>query len=447
MKTFRSVDVESSELLRILSRPLELKTKLHPLTNFELGEYLPPSKFRVLWEDDNDLQSDAPPIVIGNNFEINSVLPRLLALPNAVMPVTSAVKFWNIEDFRHGNPYHFKTLEKTAALGFVGLIIGELTSLINSEDELRTMGMDSVRRTLSFVCAQSIIRGWTGKSLGDIADRWLEASFLTENESNPAAINNIVTVSEFLCTLTDDATFESISPEILGERIQLWLEAQKNWNQRDFLKRSIPQITRELKSVGSREKRYDLIMDALNSSANGERSPLEQGFLISLIEPGSFEFVNLARSMDPVGLVMTAYSAFVVMLGKESALKNFNGFGWTVLRQAFHQKPDMTSDISMEELRILFNKRRSTPLPFRTRSPWMIDVEIAPMVVGCFANVAKRKASSQRAQEASEAVERQELLRGKLITAMRALEDVYGFVEGERLRPDGTVSKPRGRKR
>lgn len=447
MKTFRSVDVESSELLRILSRPQELKAKLHPLMSFDLGGYLSPSKFRVLWEDSGELHSDVPSIVVGANIDIGTVLPRLLALPNAVMPVTSAVKFWDIEDFKYGNPFSSKPLGKTAALGFVGLIIGELTSLINSEDELRTMGMDSVRRTLSFVCAQSIIRGWTGKSLGGIADRWLEASLLTENEINPSIISHIMSVSDFLCALSDDETFESASSEMLGERIQLWLEAQKNWSQRDFLKRSIPQITRELKSVSGREKRYDLIMDVLNSDANEGRTALEKGFLISLIEPGSFEFVNLARNVDPVGLVMTAYFAFVVMLGKESALKNYNGFGGAVLRQAFHQNPDVTSDISMEELRILFNKRRSTPLPFRTRSPWMIDVEIAPMVVGCFANVVKRKASSQRSQEALEAIERQEALRGKLITAMRALEDAYGFVEGERLRPDGTMSKPRGRKR
>jgi hypothetical protein len=118
-----------------------------------------------------------------------------------------------------------------------------------------------------------------------------------------------------------------------------------------------------------------------------------------------------------------------------------------VLRQAFQQNADVTSDISIEELRILLNKRRNAPLPFRTRSPWLIDVEIAPMVVGCFANVAKRKASSQRTQESSEAFERQEALRGKLITAMRALEDVYGIVDGERLRPDGTLGKPRGRKK
>ncbi|WP_144931019.1 MULTISPECIES: hypothetical protein [unclassified Pseudomonas] len=144
---------------------------------------------------------------------------------------------------------------------------------------------------------------------------------------------------------------------------------------------------------------------------------------------------------------MTAYSAFVVMLGRESALRNFNGFGWAVLRQGLQSNVDVTSDISIDELRILLNRRRNAPLPFRTRSPWLIDVELAPMVVGCFANVAKRKASSQRAQEASEAAERKEALRGSLMTAMRALEDAYGIIDGQRLRPDGMLGKPRGRKK
>ncbi|WP_218570872.1 MULTISPECIES: hypothetical protein, partial [unclassified Pseudomonas] len=232
---------------------------------------------------------------------------------------------------------------------------------------------------------------------------------------------------------------------VFNQRRQL--ESQKDWGQRDLLKSSIPQITRELKAISSREKRYDLIMDVLTSSADSACSPLEKGFLISLIEPGSFEFVDLARSIDPTGLVMTAYSAFVVMLGRESALRNFNGFGWAVLRQGLQSNVDVTSDISIDELRILLNRRRNAPLPFRTRSPWLIDVELAPMVVGCFANVAKRKASSQRAQEASEAAERKEALRGSLMTAMRALEDAYGIIDGQRLRPDGMLGKPRGRKK
>ncbi|UUC18834.1 hypothetical protein NOV18_26930 [Pseudomonas asiatica] len=447
MKKFQGVDVEFGELLRILSRPVEAKARSYSLTSSESGDYLPASHFRVLWEDDKWLEPDAPSIVIGNSYDVNNILPRLLALPSAVMPVTSIVKFWNVEDFKSNNPFDIKPLERTVALGFVGLIIGELTSLISSVDELRTMGMDSVRRTLSFVCAQSIIRGWKGQSLARLADRWLEASVLTDNEVNPSAIANIVSVSDFLCTLSDSVHFESISSEVLGQRIQLWLEAQKDLDQRDLLKRSIPQITRELRSVSSREKRYDIVMDALQSSAGGVYSTLEQGFLISLIEPGSFEFLNLAKSMDPAGLVMTAYSVFVVMLGKESALRNFNGFGGVVLRQAFQQNTDVNSDISVEELNILLNKRRSAPLPFRTRSPWLIEVEIAPMVVGCFANVARRKASSQRTLEASEAIERQEALRGKLITAMRALEDVYGIVEREQLRPDSTFGKPRGRRK
>ncbi|MGE8062387.1 hypothetical protein [Pseudomonas sp. NPDC089547] len=447
MKKFQGVDVEHSELLRILSRPGEAKARSYSLTSSEFGGYLSASQLRVLWENDKWQESDAPSIVIGNSYDVSNILPRLLALPSAVMPVTSITKFWNVEDFSISNPFDIKSLEKTTALGFVGLIIGELTSLISSVDELRTMGMDSVRRTLSFVCAQSIIRGWKGKSLARLADRWLEASVLTDNEVNPSAIANIVSVSDFLCTLSDSVHFESISPEVLGQRIQLWLEAQKHRDQRDLLKRSVPQIARELRSVSSREKRYDIVMEALQSSVGGVYSALEQGFLISLIEPGSFEFVNLAKSMDPAGLVMTAYGAFVVMLGNDSALRNFNGFGGVVLRQAFQQNTDVNSDISIEELNILLNKRRSAPLQFRTRSPWLIEVEIAPMVVGCFANVARRKASSQRTLEASEAIERQEALRGKLITAMRALEDVYGIVDREHLRPDSTFGKPRGRKK
>ena len=447
MKKFRNVNVEAGELMRILSRPGELKSTSYPIKNSELGDPLSPNQIRIIWIDDHGLNNDAPSILVAYNDDISTLLPRMLALPSAVTPVTSVMKLWAIEDFGCGNPYEFKPLDTASALGFVGLIIGELTSLISSEADLRTMGMDSVRRTLSFVCAQAIIKGWKGKSLASLAERWLEASILTENEVNFPTVNNILNLSDFLWTLSDSLELNDASSEMLGHKIQAWLERQTDWGQRDLLKRSIPQITRELRAVSSREKRYDIIIDALRNSNDEARSPLEKGFLISLIEPGSFEFLDLARSMDPAGLVVTAYCVFAVILGRESALKNFNGFGWTVLNQGLQLNAEITADISIAELRILLDRRRNAPLPFRTRSPWLIDVEIAPMIVGCFANVAKRKASSQRTQETSEAAEREEALRGSLMIAMRALEEACGIVEGQRLRHDSTLGKPRGRKR
>ncbi|MDQ0706983.1 hypothetical protein QF043_005775 [Pseudomonas sp. W3I7] len=446
MKKFRNVNVEAGELVRILSRPGELKATSYPIKISELGDPLSHNQIRILWVDDYSLNNDAPSIIVASSDNISTLLPRLLALPSAVTPITSAMKAWAIEDFGCGNPYEFKPLDTAKALGFVGLIIGELTSLISSEADLRTMGMDSVRRTFSFVCAQAIVRGWQGKSLAILAERWLEASVLTENEVNISTVTNIVSLSDFLWTLSDSLEIKDASSETLGHQIQVWLEGQTDWGQRDLLKRPIPQITRELRGVSSREKRYDIIMDALGSSDKA-RSPLEHGFLISLIEPGSFEFLDLARSMDPAGLVVTAYCAFAVMLGRESALRNFNGFGWTVLNQGLQLNVEITADISVAELRILFDRRRNAPLPFRTRSPWLIDVELAPMIVGCFANVAKRKASSQRTQETSEAAEREEALRGSLMVAMRALEEAYGIVEGQRFRHDSTLGKPRGRKK
>ncbi|VVM43636.1 hypothetical protein [Pseudomonas fluorescens] len=447
MKRFRNVNVEAGDLVRALSRPRELKDTSYLIRDFELGAPLAPNQVRILWVDDYNINNDVPSIIVTSRENISSLLPRLLALPSAVTPVTSAMKAWAVEDFGCENPYEFKQLDATRALGFVGLIIGELTSLISSEADLRTMGMDSVRRTLSFVCAQAIIRGWQGKSLSGLAERWLEASEITENEVNFTTVTNILSLSDFLRTLSDSSEGKEASSEILGHQIQAWLERQIDWGQRDLLQRTIPQITRELRAVSSREKRYDIVMDALGSSNDKSRSPLELGFLISLIELGSFEFLDLARSMDSSGLVVAAYCAFAVMLGRESALRNFNGFGWTVLNQGLQLNSEVTSDISIGELRILLDRRRSAPLPFRTRSPWLIDVELAPMIVGSFANVAKRKASSQRTQETSEAIEREEALRGSLMIAMRALEEACGIVEGQRLRSGSTLGKPRGRKK
>ncbi|WP_247538816.1 hypothetical protein [Ralstonia pseudosolanacearum] len=380
---------------------------------------------------------------------MSNFLPRMLAIPGVVTPVTSLMKAWLIEDFSDSNVFGEKPLSNAAALGFVGLIMGELIATIGPDADLRLMGMDGVRRTLSFVCAQAVIKGWRNESLATLVERWLEASALTANEVNVGALVQIANMCGFLHAISDQGELDDSAPLALAHRVQSWVEGQNDPNQRDLLQRPLPQIAHALTGVSSREKRYDVVMEVLDqSSPNEMRNPMEQGFLISLIEPGSFEFLELAKRADPSGgSVATAYCACAAILGKEAALRQFNGFGWTVLNHGLRFDADMPIDISIAELRILHNTRRNAPILFRTRSPWLVDVELAPMVTGSFGNVAKRRASSQRVEEESDAAEREELLRENLGTALRALEDAYGIVQGKRLRQDGKVSTQRRQRR
>ncbi len=445
MKDFLSVNIDAEELMRHLGRMGELRARARPIPHQEIGRSLLPDQLRAVWTNGRRLTAELPSILLASENVLSGFLPRILALPGGVTPVTSIMKTWLIEDFTNISLFDEKPLSNTAALGFVGLIIGELLTTAGADADLRLVGADGVRRTLSFVCAQAIVKGWRSASLAKIVERWLEASALTGNEVNVEARVKIANMCGFLQALSDLDEPDGSAPPVLARQVQSWIEGQGDPNQRDLLRRPLPQVAHSLAGVSSREKRFDIVMEVLQNSAHNEvHDPLERGFLISLIEPGSFEFLELSKRFDTGdGSISTAYCVFTVILGKEAALRQFNGFGWAVLSHSLQLDADIRSDISITELRILRDPRRTTPILFRTRSPWLIDVELAPMVSGSFGNVAKRRASSERLEERSDVAEREELLRENLGTALRALENAYGIVEGKRPRQDSKGSTQR----
>lgn len=445
MKDFRSIDIDAVEIVRGLGKMGELRARARPISGKDIGRPLSQNKVRAVWSDSKGLCAVLPPVLLSSESALADLLPRMLALPGVVTPVTSLMKAWLIEDFQERTVYDGKPLSSAAALGFVGLIVGELNSTIGPDADLRFMGMDTVRRTMSFVCAQAVMRGWRYESLATIVERWLEASALTGNEVSIEALVPIANVSGFLQALSDLGELDDSSPLALAHRVQSWVDAQSTLNQRDLLQRSLPTVAYALAGVSSREKRYDIVMDALGQPSPGDmRDPLERGFLISMIEPGSFEFFELAKRADPKGgSVATAYCAFTAIFGEEATLSKFSGFGWTILNHGLRYGVDMPMDISISELRILHNARRNAPIHFRTRSPWIVDVELAPMVTGSFGNVARRKASSPRAEEESGSAERHELLRENIVTALRALEDAYGVLNEIKPRQDSRSGKRR----
>lgn len=439
MKEFRYIDIDAGELIRNLGRLGSLGELARPIEGSEIGHLLSKNSVRAVWKNSGGLSTDIPSMLLGSESVFSDLLPRLLALPGGVMPVTSLMNAWLIEDFRESQIFDERPLSSTAVLGFVGLIVGELKATIGPNADLRLIGMDSVRRTLSFVCARAVMRGWRHESLAIIVERWIEAGVLTANEVNISTLGPVANVSGFLQSLSDIGEFEEHSPHVLAHQVQSWAEAQNGLNQRDLLQHSIPQLMRTLMGVSSREKRFDAIMEAINQSKSLEKKlhPLEHGFLISLIEPGSFEFLELAKQADPNGnSVATAYCAFAAILGGTAMLSKFNGFGWIVFNHGLRTGIDMPMDISFAELQILHDERRNAPVPFRTRSPSLVDVELAPMVTGSFGNATRRRVSSPKVAEVPDATEREELLRESLGTALRAVEDAYSVLQGKKPRQD-----------
>jgi len=446
MNEFRSLDIDAGELVRNLGRLGELRGLARPIDDVDIGRPLSHNEVRAVWSSADSMSAALPSILLSSERGFTDLLPRLLALPGVVTPITSLMRAWVIEDLNERSPHREHPLSGAAALGFVGAIVGELKTTIGPDADLRLMGMDSVRRTLSFVCAQAVSRGWRHTSLAKIVERWIEASALTANEVNVAALIPIAEIGGFLQALSDLGEAEDTSTHALAQQVQSWVDAQAGSKQRDLLGRSLPQYARALAGMTRREMRYDVIMEALDQSrTSGElRHPVERGFLISLIEPGSFDFLDLAKQADPgAGAVAIAYCTCAAILGKESTLSRFSGFGWSVLNHGLRLGVEAPMDISIAELRVLHNAKRDSPIAFRTRSPLLVDVELVPMVTGSFGNGARRRATSQRVEEESDAAEREEGLRERVVTALRALEDAYGLLQGRRLRPDRKAGQQR----
>lgn len=442
------LDIDAGELLRSLGQLEKLRSRARLIEAQDLGRPLSDDRVRVMWPISRALPSNLPSIVLGSDNTLASFLPKMLAFAGALTPITSFMKAWLLEDVRELDIFKQMPLNEQAAFGFVGLIIGELIATAGPDADLRLMGMDGVRRTLSFVCAQAAMRGWRRTSLSTIVERWFEASVLTANSAKVRARGPVAEMCEFVATLADVRGHEPLSPLSLARHVHDWIELQADPSQRDFLQRSLPEIASALGDISSREQRYDVIMDALNHSSTESSKPLAQGFLISLIEPGSLEFLELAQRADQNGAVATAYCMCAAILGGNSALSAFNGFGWAVLNQGFRLESEIPTDISIAELRILHHERRKEPIPFRTRSPWLIDVELAPMITGSFGHAGKRRISPQQTDEDElRAMEREERLRNSLKAAMQALEHAYGIVQDGRPGKAGEVSTHRRSKR
>jgi hypothetical protein len=446
MKKFHSINIDAGELVRNLGRLGELRSQAQPIEITNFGLSLSQKEVRAIWEDSRKLSTDLPSILLTTEANLSQILPRLLALPSAVTPVTSLMNVWLIEDFQYHSRLSVTPLSDAAASGFIGLIIGELLATIGSDADLRVMGMDSVRRTLSFACAKAVEKGWRNEAFTTLAKRWSEASILTSNEVNNLTIRYIAYISEFLSAISDRGCLEGSIAESLAYQVHSWVKESDTPDQPDLLNHSLVEVAISLTGVRSREKRYDLVTEALEQIySNNIRNPLKEGFLISLIEPGSYEFLELARRSDRSGSVAIAYCACAAILDKESALRKFNGFGWNILNQGFRADADIPFDISIAELRILYDGRRSTPIAFRTRSPWLIDVELLPMVSASFGNLSKLKSTSQKSHEAAQTSAREELISERVMTAMRALEEAHRVLQGKQPSQDaGGPRKSRG---
>lgn len=442
MKEFEVLDIDAKDLIRGLSRLDKARAKARFADAREIGFALSNDSVRVLWSADRQQQAKLPAMLIGTESMFANLLPKMLALPGALAPITSFMKAWSVDDVNGVDVFSEEPLTDLGSRGFIGLIVGELMATAGPDIDLGLMGMDSVRRTLSFVCAQAMMKGRRDKPLASLVERWIEASALTSNEVKIQLCGVVADLCEFFRSLLLFTDGPYISTRSLALSIDVWTDKRRT-GQEDFLRTPLSEIVDRLERSKSRENRFDIVMEALTNSPN----PLAYGFLISLIEPGSMEFLDLAKHADRQGFVAIAYCLCVAILGEDLILRSFNGFGLAILRQGLRPNVDMPADISIVELRIFHDSRRSAPMRFRTRSPWLIDVELAPMISGSFGNVAKRRTSTHSNDAEAQTSARVDRVREGLMTAMRALEKAYGIIDEAQPIQEGSGSERKGSRR
>ncbi|CUJ53590.1 hypothetical protein [Achromobacter xylosoxidans] len=425
MKSLRYRDFSEIDFIRALSKEQRLPLQAQTTSLHDLAHDLRADRVRAVWEEYTPT-TGLPTFLIANQETLKSTLERLVALPGGISPLTSIVRAWDIDDLGLMGT-SLDVITPVLASAFVGLIHGELLRAIGKEADFRHMGLDIVRRTLSFTCAQATAKGYPEIALATVASRWLEVSQLTGNSrvtSTALATANLCAFASTACNVKESppSTYE------LAQLIQSWLNINSTRSQRALLPSdSLLEQVAFFASDSSREARAEAIDAALSKIVERRGSALELGFLISLIDPGSFEFFDYASRYDNGdGSVALAYSMFAGILGGPATLGKFRGFGMNVYVNGLGQNSTFDNDIALAEIRILNDALRRSSIDFRTRSPSTIDVELMPGVSGSFFNGMRRKQGHVPQQAIQLEVES---LRKRLAYVKQALDAAYAVLD------------------
>ncbi|MDF3822247.1 hypothetical protein P3G55_20255 [Leptospira sp. 96542] len=401
MIKYLAIDFPARDAFRSLVRPDDLFNKGRSIEPDRISQELREDELRMLWGVEGG-GLGIPLAIIGQRDNLEDLLPRLLSQPGTVEPVTSVMRAWDIRDLERLPFDAQRSLNSFVAAGIVGLLIAEIQIAGGQSLDLRRCGLDVSRRTLTFTCGTAWALGMAPDDLPELIRRWLEVSEFIGSTRSLEVVSTIGSLWGFLMSLAEQTPPSwEVSPQELGQYIHRWRATLDDRSQGDLLLSNLLDTTAELMRL-SRESRYSAIVQLLDSG--NSLSALECGFLISLIDPGSFDFFELANkhSNDADGAVF-AYSLCAGILGGKSTLGRFNGFGANVLLKGFAVAPQLNVDISLHELRIIRKIASESYMDFRSRSPSILDVEILPRVVASFSyGSAKRSGASTRSTGISE---------------------------------------------
>jgi len=350
----------------------------------EIPEQVPDGGCLLLWKQNLPM---IPYALVAQPEVLRKVLPKLMALPLFTSPVTGLFRAWTFDDVRTFN--RRRTIEPghDRLEAYIGLMIGELISRIGPQLDLKALASSSVRRTLAYVLAGLHLAGVDEQETVIAIDNWQHAAELTHTQIKSELILVLANLNSFVQAIPLTARLTHLQ---LATSVRNWLSMRENGDRN--LQRAMDQITSSIGSLKdiSREERFDVLMTWVQNirrseSTNDGSMQLVVGYLLSLIEPGSLDFLPLSYEMEEIigipGISCSYAMCTGLMNGKEFLMRGA-GLGVHVVLSGLMQP--RTPDISFYELQMLANSGAVNDLPLRTAVPSILEVELIPEITAAF---------------------------------------------------------------
>jgi len=399
MTPYHVIEVSQKDVLRyFLVGPASSSSQEALLMPDEIPERIADGACLLLWKRDLPI---VPYALAAEPDVLKRVLPKLMALPSLAAPVTSLFRAWTIDDIhalsrrRPPEPGHAR-LE-----AFVGLMIGELITRIGPQLDLKALSSSSARRTLAYVLASLQIAGAGVQETAVAVNNWTRAAELTQTQISSELIQTLARLSSFAQALPSTPR---LSHYQIAASMRDWESEQRDGDL--YFGRLLEQVISAVGSLKdvSREQRFDVLMALIQTV---QRSGIQRtgslqmmvGYLLSLIEPGSLDFLPLSYEMEDVMSapgIACAYAMCAGLISGKEFLMRGAGLGVHIALSGLLQP--RAPDISYQELQILGRSTAVSELPLRTSVPSLLEVELIPEISAAFF-IGQRK-NEQGGQEA-----------------------------------------------
>jgi hypothetical protein len=402
MNTYWTLELAPVELIKLFLRV----GRVRPFGNaIKDGWAIPPKGMcTLMWESDPSLEFHAPRVISTDHETLFNILPKLMAIPGSLSPVTSFCRLWLVDDTDAFMCSKRLQMNTSKYAGFVGLIIGELFVKNGSAMDLKKLGLATSSRAYAHACARLALRGASTDEIDSLQDAWVLATQLTHNSVDHSLINTVNGLCKFIAVRTTASDETDGSTLSLANSINEFIQLSTSASQLSLGSISVQELPALVKAL-TREDRLSYVekmVQAILSHASLENTlarSLICGFLVSLIDPGTLDFFDLAYEMDNrQGDIACAYAMCAGLLGGSSFLWKSDGYGVSLVSNSFRlttQGFSTTPDLSLSELHILKDRIHETGFDFRTKNPSTVEVELLPDITGSFGNGAKRDANRQ----------------------------------------------------